>query len=108
MYLSESGGLVSPILAFSGKLPGTAGLVGKVSPVQFDVQFAKVRRCILSSFTSFPICNSRVPAESMSAAGLATDVYTSVPSFDATIDITTLPTFGVSEFGEDGFEPFYS
>ena len=44
----------------------------------------------------------------MSAAGLATDVYTSVPSFDATIDITTLPTFGVSEFGEDGFETFSS
>jgi hypothetical protein len=27
----------------------------------------------------------------MSAAGLVTDVYTSVPSFDATIDITILP-----------------
>ena len=92
---------MSPILALSGKPPGTGGLVGKVSPVQFEVQFAKVRRCMLSSFTSLPTCDSRVPAVSMSAAGLVTDVYTSVPSFDATIEATTLPFPGVAGFVDE-------
>jgi hypothetical protein len=43
----------------------------------------------------------------MSAAGLLTDVYTSVPSFDATIDITILPFPAVGGF-VDEIEPFSS
>jgi len=37
----------------------------------------------------------------MSAAGLPTDVYTSVPSFDATIETTTLPFPGVGGFVDE-------
>jgi len=89
---------VSPILALSGVPPGIAGLVGKVFAGAAPVPFANVRRCILSIFTGFPICASLVPVESMSAAGLLTDVYTSVPSFEATIDITILPAPAVAGF----------
>jgi hypothetical protein len=34
--------------------------------------------------------------------------YTVVPSFDATIDMITLPTAGVVEFGDVGFATFSS
>ena len=96
---------MSPILAFSGEPPGTGGLVGKLTPVQFEAQFAKVRRCILSSFTSLPTSESLVPFGSISAAGLPTDVYTSVPSFDATIETTILPLPAVAVGLVDGIEP---
>ena len=65
---------MSPILALSGVPPGTPGLVGKVSPVLKP--FANVRKCMFSSLISFPTCKSFVPVESISAAGLPTEVYT--------------------------------
>src|SRR5205814_2606812 len=97
--LSDGSGLVSPILALSGEPPGIAGLVGNVSPV--PKPFANVRKCVFSSLISFPTCPSFVPAESISAAGLATEVYTSLPSFDATIEITTRPVPPVAGLVDD-------
>ena len=80
----------------------TLGRVSNVDPVPKGASVC-VQRCTLSILVSLPIWISLVG----SIVPGALEVYMIVPSFDATADITTLPIFGVAEFG-DGCETFSS
>ena len=81
----------------------TFGRVSKVDPVPKGASVC-VQRCTLSILVSLPIWISLVGSI---VPGLLLELYMIVPSFDATADITTLPIFGVAEFG-DGCETFSS
>src|SRR5205809_329713 len=81
----------------------TFGRVSKVEPVPDGVSVC-VHRWTLSTFVSLPTGISLVASIVARLFGS----YTVVPSFDATMDMITLPTAGVLEFGDVGFATFSS
>src|SRR5436853_164373 len=100
------GGALSPIWA---AVDATAGRVLKLSGGGVDVGAEKVIRCTLSILVSLPTWTSVAELAGSRVTGLPRfPMYPMVPSLEATMDMTSLPIAGVSEFGEAGFATFSS